>query len=159
MQRALPFQLEGAAQLLSKDWTSTQTFRWPPGLNHALRLLNQVQKCQTPSRLPERALCFVGVFQYGCLYRAYHSTKDHQDAHREVLDKAWCSLFAAVRWLSWVRKSSCWTVSPRLLDCTKDSMYFNGPISSCRDCSNWQSPPGSPVKLERATGPRRVKMS
>lgn len=67
MQRVLLFQLEGAAELLSKDWTSTQTFRRPPGLNHALRLLNHVQKCQTPSRLPERALCFAGVFQCGCL--------------------------------------------------------------------------------------------
>ena len=29
--------------------------------------MNHVQKCQTLSRFPERALCFAGVFQCGCL--------------------------------------------------------------------------------------------
>ncbi|CAL1163957.1 unnamed protein product [Cladocopium goreaui] len=42
---------------------------------------------------------------------------DHQDAHREVLDKAWCGLFAAARRLR-VRACGPWTVYPRL-QCTK----------------------------------------
>ena len=46
-----------------------------------------------------------------------HESKDHQDAHREVLDKAWCGLFAAARRLR-VRACGPWTVYPRL-QCTK----------------------------------------
>ena len=43
MQRVLPFQFEGAAQLLSKAWTRTQTFRWLSGLNNALRCVKIVE--------------------------------------------------------------------------------------------------------------------
>ena len=46
-----------------------------------------------------------------------HESKDHQDAHREVLDNAWCGLFAAARRLR-VRACGLWTVYPRL-QCTK----------------------------------------
>ena len=61
--------------------------------------------------------CICLQIRDSCAGESFPESKDYQDAHREVLDKAWCGLFAAARRLR-VRARGPWTVYPRL-QCTK----------------------------------------